>query len=69
MGGQRAELTFWDRPLHTMIDAFIETGFSIRTISEPAPSSEAHVRFPDEFEGRPSGRFLAFIMLVLERSA
>ncbi|MFF1573517.1 class I SAM-dependent methyltransferase [Leifsonia sp. NPDC058292] len=66
LGGERAELTFWDRPLHAMTDAFTEAGFRITTISEPAPSPAAYERFPEEFEGRPSGRFLAFILFVLE---
>jgi SAM-dependent methyltransferase len=67
LGDERAELTFWDRPLHAMIDAFTVAGFGITTISEPAPSAEAYARFPEEFEGRPSGRFLAFILFVLQR--
>lgn len=68
MGGQSAELVFWDRPLHAMIDAFTAAGFRITTISEPAPSAAAYERFPEEFANRPSGRFLAFLLFVLESS-
>jgi len=68
MGGQSAQLVFWDRPLHAMIDAFVAAGFRIVTISEPAPSSEAYELFPEEFANRPSGRFLAFLLFVLESS-
>ena len=68
MGGQSAQLVFWDRPLHAMIDAYVAAGFRIVTISEPAPSSEAYELFPEEFANRPSGRFLAFLLFVLESS-
>ena len=68
MGGQSAQLVFWDRPLHAMIDAFAAAGFRITTISEPAPSAAAYERFPDEFVNRPSGRFLAFLLFALESS-
>ncbi|WP_228835578.1 class I SAM-dependent methyltransferase [Nocardia abscessus] len=42
MGGQTARLSFWDRPLHAMIDAFTAAGFRISVISEaPAlPSAQ-----------------------------
>ena len=33
MGGQTAQLTFWDRPLHAMTDAFTAAGFQIKVIS------------------------------------
>lgn len=66
LGGRTAELTFWDRPLHAMTDAFAAAGFRIVTISEPAPAPVAYELFPDEFAGRPSGRFLAFLLFVLE---
>lgn len=36
-GGQRAELTYWHRPLHAMTDAFTAAGFRISAISEPPP--------------------------------
>lgn len=65
MGGGSAQLTFWDRPLHAMVDAFASAGFRIETISEPAPSAAAYERFPAEFENRTSGRFLAFLFFVL----
>ena len=66
LGGQTAELVFWDRPLHSMTDAFAAAGFRIASISEPAPSPDAYERFPEEFADRPSGRFLAFLLFVLE---
>ncbi|MCI0155413.1 class I SAM-dependent methyltransferase [Leifsonia shinshuensis] len=66
LGGQSARLVFWDRPLHAMTDAFAAAGFRIAIISEPAPSAAARDRFPEEFVDRPSGRFLAFLLFVLE---
>jgi SAM-dependent methyltransferase len=65
LGGQTAELTFWDRPLHAMTDAFVAAGFRISAICEPAPAPEAFDRFP-EIRKHESGRFLAFLFFVLE---
>ncbi|MEY9850870.1 SAM-dependent methyltransferase [Leifsonia sp. EB41] len=64
LGGRTAELTFWDRPLHAMTDAFAAAGFRITAISEPAPAPEAFDRFP-EIRKHESGRFLAFLLFVL----
>ncbi|MFE4951364.1 class I SAM-dependent methyltransferase [Leifsonia sp. NPDC056665] len=64
LGGRTAELTFWDRPLHAMTDAFAAAGFRIAAISEPAPAPEAFERFP-EIGKHESGRFLAFLLFVL----
>ena len=64
LGGRTAELTFWDRPLHAMTDAFAAAGFRIAAISEPAPAPEAFDRFP-EIRRHESGRFLAFLLFVL----
>ncbi|MFP3466482.1 class I SAM-dependent methyltransferase [Leifsonia sp. SIMBA_070] len=66
LGDGSVDLTFWDRPLYAMTDAFAAAGFRITAISEPAPSPAAYERFPEEFAGRPSGRFLAFLLFVLE---
>ncbi|MGO4536251.1 class I SAM-dependent methyltransferase [Leifsonia sp. 2MCAF36] len=65
LGGKSAQLTFWDRPLHAMTDAFADAGFRIVSISEPPPAAAAYERFPEEFAARPSGRFLAFLFFVL----
>ena len=37
MGGQTAPMSFWNRPLHAMTDAFTAAGFRIAVISEPSP--------------------------------
>lgn len=64
-GGHSALMTFWERPLHAMTDAFTAAGFRIAVISEPpaAPDTPGEL-FPPEFEGRKI--FLSFLFFVLE---
>jgi len=64
MGGQTALMSFWDRPLHAMTDAFTAAGFRIRVISEPAPAPAARELFPGDIAARP--RFLCFLFFVLQ---
>jgi SAM-dependent methyltransferase len=64
MGGQTALMSFWDRPLHAMTDAFTAAGFRIAVISEPEPAPAARELFPDEIAARP--RFLGFLFFVLQ---
>ncbi|MEV0312178.1 class I SAM-dependent methyltransferase [Nonomuraea fuscirosea] len=68
MGGQNARMSFWDRPLHAMTEAFTAAGFRISVISEPPFVPEARELFPEEFrEIDPSRtRFLSFLFFVLE---
>jgi SAM-dependent methyltransferase len=66
MGGQTAQLTFWDRPLHAMTDAFSAAGFRINVISEPPPVAAAYDLFPDVFRGLTSTSFLSFLFFVLQ---
>ncbi|MFI6099889.1 class I SAM-dependent methyltransferase [Lentzea sp. NPDC051213] len=49
LGGQTAQLTFWQRPLHAMADAFTSAGFRISVISEPPPAEAAREAFPEDF--------------------
>jgi SAM-dependent methyltransferase len=65
MGGGTARLTFWDRPLHAMTDAFTAAGFRIDVISEPPPAPEAPEMFPEEFRASSGPRFLCFLFFVL----
>lgn len=65
MGGQIAQLTFWDRPLHAMIDAFTAAGFRVSVISEPPPVAAALDLFPEVFSEFTSTSFLSFLFFVL----
>jgi SAM-dependent methyltransferase len=62
-GGQAALMSFWNRPLHAMTDAFTAAGFRIAVISEPSPAPGARELFP-ELEAKP--RFLCFLFFVLQ---
>ena len=64
MGGQTVPMSFWNRPLHAMTDAFTAAGFRISVISEPHPVPEARELFPDELTAKPS--FLCFLFFVLQ---
>ncbi|MFX0574570.1 class I SAM-dependent methyltransferase [Nocardia nepalensis] len=65
MGGQTTQLTFWDRPLHAMTDAFTAAGFRIDVISEPSAVPAARDIFPEVFRGRTGTSFLGFLFFVL----
>lgn len=66
LGGQTARLSFWDRPLHAMTDAFTAAGFRINVISEPPALPSARDVFPDEFRELTGPRFLGFLFFVLQ---
>ena len=68
LGGAKHLMTFWDRPLHAITDAFTAAGFRIDVISEPAPAPGARERFPEVFADKPSGKFLCFLFFVLTKS-
>jgi SAM-dependent methyltransferase len=63
MGGQTVLMSFWNRPLHAMTDAFTAAGFRISAISEPHPVPAARELFPDVLATKPS--FLCFLFFVL----
>jgi SAM-dependent methyltransferase len=66
-GGHSAMVTFWDRPLHAMTDAFTAAGFRIAVISEPPAAPDTPLElFPPELRGRKA--FLAYLFFVLEAS-
>jgi ubiquinone/menaquinone biosynthesis C-methylase UbiE len=63
MGGQTAVMSFWNRPLHAMTDAFTAADFRISVISEPQPVPAARELFPDEFRSlTTSPSFLFFVL-------
>lgn len=63
MGGQTALMSFWNRPLHAMTDAFTAAGFRISVLSEPQPVPAARELFPDDFPMlATSPSFLFFVL-------
>ncbi len=66
MGGQTAQLTFWDRPLHAMTDAFAAAGFRLTVVREPPPGPGARELFPDRVPDTPTGAFIGFLFFVTE---
>ncbi|MFF7680047.1 class I SAM-dependent methyltransferase [Actinacidiphila glaucinigra] len=64
MGGRTATMSFWNRPLHAMTDAFTAAGFRISVISEPQPVPAARELFPDAFRALSSSP--SFLFFVLE---
>ena len=69
-GGRSGQVTFWDRPLHAMTDAFIAAGFRITVISEPPPAPDTPRELLTDFirDDNPSGSFVAWLFFVLEAS-
>jgi SAM-dependent methyltransferase len=66
MGGQTIPMSFWNRPLHAMTDAFTAAGFRISVISEPQPVPEARELFPEEFRQLSTGMSFLFFVLQAE---
>jgi hypothetical protein len=64
-GGGSTRLTFWDRPLHAMTDAFTAAGFRIEVISAPPAVPGAPQMFPEEFATLSDTRFPGFLFFVL----
>jgi SAM-dependent methyltransferase len=61
-GGRTVSMQFWHRPLHAMMDAIQEAGFSIQRVSEPQPLPAAKKQFPRDFESLSTApRFLFFL--------
>ncbi|WP_019814204.1 class I SAM-dependent methyltransferase [Saccharomonospora saliphila] len=63
MGGHSVPMSFWNRPLHAMTDAFTAAGFRITTLNEPQPVPAARELFPDEYPFlATSPSFLLFVL-------
>lgn len=61
--GEPVEMSFWNRPLHAMTDAFTAEGFTITGISEPLPVPEARELFPEDYAAlTKSPSFLFFVL-------
>lgn len=68
-GEHTARMSFWNRPLHAMTDAFTAAGFRISTISEPQPAPEARELFPDDYPLLATGPSFLFFVLHQEKAA
>lgn len=61
--GEPVQMSFWNRPLHAMTDAFTAAGFQISVISEPLPVPAARELFPDDYAALvTSPSFLFFVL-------
>jgi SAM-dependent methyltransferase len=64
MGGRPVTMSFWNRPLHAMTEAFTAAGFRIAAVDEPLAVPAARDLFPEDY------RLLlvspCFIFFVLE---
>jgi ubiquinone/menaquinone biosynthesis C-methylase UbiE len=63
MGGRSVLMSFWQRPLHAMTDAFTAAGFRISVISEPHPVPAARELFPDDFRMLTTNPSFLFFVL------
>lgn len=62
MGGQTVWMTYWHRPLHAVLNAFIDAGFRVSQVSEPPPAADT----PPELLPNEDGRsFICFLFLEL----
>ncbi|MDX8147508.1 class I SAM-dependent methyltransferase [Lentzea sp. BCCO 10_0061] len=66
VGDQLVKVTFWNRPLHAMTDAFTAAGFRISRIAEPPPAPEARELFPSEFHLLATAPSFLFFVLQAE---
>ncbi|OZM70039.1 SAM-dependent methyltransferase [Amycolatopsis antarctica] len=64
-GGHTARMSFWNRPLHAMTDAFTAAGFRISVINEPHPVPAAREAYPEDFDLLDT--FPSFLFFVLHR--
>lgn len=65
--GQQAEVTFWDRPLSAMLQAFLRAGLTITDVQEPGVPPETRQAFPDLFAETDDPHFLSFLFAELRR--
>lgn len=66
VGDQTIKVTFWNRPMHAMTDAFIAAGYRIARMSEPKPVPEAREVFPVDYELMVKGPSFLFFVLEAE---
>jgi SAM-dependent methyltransferase len=57
-------MSFWNRPLHAMTDAFSAAGFTIVKISEPLPVPTAQELFPEDYAALATNPSFLFFVLT-----
>jgi SAM-dependent methyltransferase len=62
--GEPVEMSFWNRPLHAMTDAFTAAGFRISVISEPLPVPAARELFPEDYAALTTSPSFLFFALT-----
>lgn len=58
-------MTYWHRPLQDVINTFIDAGFSVKRLTEPAPAADTPAKLLPNPDGRP---FICFLFFELEAS-
>ena len=62
-GGRTVYMTYWHRPLHAVLNAFVDAGFRIVQVSEPAPAADT----PPELLPNEDGKsFICFLFFELQ---
>lgn len=56
-------MTYWHRPLQDVINTFIDAGFGIKTVTEPAPAANTPAELLPTADGRS---FICFLFFELE---
>ncbi|QNN51583.1 class I SAM-dependent methyltransferase [Nocardioides mesophilus] len=56
-------MTYWHRPLQDVVNAFIDAGFRIRTVTEPPPAADTPAELLPNADGRS---FICFLFFELE---
>ncbi len=52
-------MTYWHRPLQDVINAFVEAGFGIKTVTEPPPAADTPAELLPNADGRS---FICFLL-------
>ena len=62
--GEPVEMSFWNRPLHAMTNAFAAAGFTVARIDEPLPLPEAETLFPADYAALTTSPSFLFFALT-----
>ena len=56
-------MTYWHRPLQDVVNAYLDAGFRITTITEPPPAADTPAELLPHAHRRP---FICFLFFGLE---